>query len=646
MSEQEMRVALIGHQFMGIAHSNAFRNASMWTGLPGKITMKCVCANDTMDSFKAFASKYGWETCETDWRKVVKRDDIDLISIAAPNYLHKEIAIEAAKNGKHILCEKPLANNLSDSKEMPDAVNKAGVRHCCGFSYRFTPSLALARQLVLEVRIGKIYHVFVRYALLVSMFLINIYCQGPKVPVIKVFSSSQDGDRLTRQSDIQFSVNKESVLPLITINEDTIFQKIDGFGATFNEAGMICLNSLDPVEKEKVLQALFSSDSGAGYTLMKSPIGACDFASAGPWYTYNDFPGDTSMQHFTIERDLRPTGLIPFIKNASRYGRFEIQSPMDYAPDWMYDGLKSGEKHIKPEYYSALARYYSRYIKAYADNGVTINYLSMFNEGGCTAYTDITYKVIGEMIKHNVVPRLKADGLNTKILMGETCTRPQGLECFTPVLDDPEVRKHINKLAFHGYDWNNFSSIKDLHNRYPDISMWMTEVCYATLCCIPSGGPSKIPVYGFPDGQFWGNMIMNDMKNWVSGWIYWNMILDQDGGPWLTSPEHGDRDNNSQHPVVIVNRDTKEVTYTGLYYYLAHFSKFIRPGAYRINTVGGTDKLNFVGFKNADGNMVLNVINNGNATECKVSWMGKVTVAQFKAHSITTLMWNTKTKNQ
>jgi len=164
MSKKELRVALIGHQFMGIAHSNAFLNAAIWIDLPVKITMKCICANDTEDNLKAFAGKYGWESYETEWRNVVKRDDVDLISIATPNHLHKEIALEAAKYGKHILCEKPLANNLGDAKEMLDAVNKAGVRHCCGFSYRFTPSLALARQLVLEEKIGRIYHVFVRYA--------------------------------------------------------------------------------------------------------------------------------------------------------------------------------------------------------------------------------------------------------------------------------------------------------------------------------------------------------------------------------------------------------------------------------------------------------------------------------------------------
>lgn len=164
MSKKEIRVALIGHQFMGIAHSNAYRNATMWTDVPAKITLKCLCANDSIENLEKFAANCGWEEVETDWRKVVVRDDIDLISIATPNFLHKEIAIEAVKNGKHVLCEKPLANNLQEACEMLDAAEKAGVKHCCGYSYRFTPSLALARQLVQEGRIGRIYHVFVRYA--------------------------------------------------------------------------------------------------------------------------------------------------------------------------------------------------------------------------------------------------------------------------------------------------------------------------------------------------------------------------------------------------------------------------------------------------------------------------------------------------
>jgi len=149
---------------MGIAHSNAFRNAAMLADAPAKIIMKCVCGGRNDENLKKFAEKYGWEEYDHDWRRVVARKDIDLVSIATPNYLHKQIAVEAAKNGKHILCEKPLANNLEEAQEMFDAVEKAGVRHCCGYSYRFTPSLALARQLVQEGRIGRIYNVFVRYA--------------------------------------------------------------------------------------------------------------------------------------------------------------------------------------------------------------------------------------------------------------------------------------------------------------------------------------------------------------------------------------------------------------------------------------------------------------------------------------------------
>ncbi len=162
--KKEIRIALIGNQFMGVAHSNAFRNAGMWNDLPVKITMKCVCGSKNSKELREFAEKYGWERYETDWRKVVRDKDIDLVSIAVPNQLHKEIAIEAARNGKHVLCEKPLANKLEDAEEMLQAVNDAHIKHCCGFSYRFTPSLALARQLVQEGRIGRIYNVNVRYA--------------------------------------------------------------------------------------------------------------------------------------------------------------------------------------------------------------------------------------------------------------------------------------------------------------------------------------------------------------------------------------------------------------------------------------------------------------------------------------------------
>ncbi len=470
----------------------------------------------------------------------------------------------------------------------------------------------------------------------ICAILLTIRCSQPKGESISVWSSSLDGDRLSKKADAEFKQAGESPGATIIIDEGTKFQKIDGFGASFNEAGMICLNSLPDSAKEKVLKNLFDPENGAGFNLMKSPIAACDFASAGPWYTYNDTPGDTAMNNFSIQRDLGPNGLITFIKAASKYNKLTIQSPMDFAPDWMYYAIKPGQKHIKPEYYPALAKYYMKYLKAYADNGVTIDHIVLFNEGENKWYSNVTYKVMGKIIKNYLGPQLLAIGLKTKIQCGETAFRPEALEKFPAILDDPDARKYVSSMAVHGYDSiKHYEALTELHNRYPDLPIWMTEICWV-----------KVPIKEFSDGEYWGNMIMNDMKNWVSGWIYWNMILDNGGGPWLTSVEHGDPDNNRQHPVVIINRDTKEVTYTGLYYYLTHFSKFVKPGAVRINTTGGSDKLNFAAFKNTDGSIVLNIINNGDETDCNIKWMNKSALQKLKAHSITTLKWTEAPANQ
>ncbi|PWT70157.1 MAG: hypothetical protein C5B59_21150 [Bacteroidetes bacterium] len=474
-------------------------------------------------------------------------------------------------------------------------------------------------------------------ALVIAVFVID-FAAAQKIEVIV---SSQAGDRLFRKSDATFSADAKPSSAIISVDEKKSFQTIEGFGATFNEAGMICLNSLSAEKRNNVLESMFDSVEGAGFTAMKSPIAACDFASGGPWYSYDETPGDTLMNHFSIERDLGANGLITFIKAASRFGKFQIESPMDFAPDWMYYSMNQGEKHVKPEYYSALARYYSRYLKSYLENGVHIDYLNLFNEANNTWYSNVTYKEMSEMIKGYVMPQLKKDGLNVKIQFGETANRPEAMEKFPVALDDKDLQKYIHSLTVHGYDWDKFSILTDLHNRYPDLPIYMTEVCYASPNNLAPDRPRGMPVYEFSDGEFWGNMIVNDLKNWVSAWIYWNMILDENGGPWLVSTAHGDPENNRQHPVVIINRTTKEVAYTGLYYYLSHFSRFVRPGAKRIDCAGNSKQLNVVGFKNADNSIVVNIINNGGDTNSKIYWNNKSFIQNFPAHSITTLKWNT-----
>src|SRR3989441_2302618 len=152
-----LNVGLIGYGFMGRAHSNAFRKVSNFFDLEYQPILKAICGREE-DKVKAFAGKWGYESRETDWRKLLAREDIDLVDIACPNNMHKEIAIAAAKAGKMILCEKPLAMDGPEGLKMVEAVEKAGVANMVWYNYRRIPAVWLAKQLIDEGRLGKIFH--------------------------------------------------------------------------------------------------------------------------------------------------------------------------------------------------------------------------------------------------------------------------------------------------------------------------------------------------------------------------------------------------------------------------------------------------------------------------------------------------------
>lgn len=154
---KEVRVGMIGYKFMGKAHSQAYRDVNMFFPDTPKVDMTAICGRNA-EGVQQAQRQFGWGSYETDWRKLLERKDIDLIDINAPSDAHKEIALAAAAAGKHIFCEKPLALTLADSREMLQAVEKAGVKHMVGFNYRFAPAVRLAKKLVEEGRLGKIHH--------------------------------------------------------------------------------------------------------------------------------------------------------------------------------------------------------------------------------------------------------------------------------------------------------------------------------------------------------------------------------------------------------------------------------------------------------------------------------------------------------
>ena len=156
------RVALLGTKFMGKAHSQAYRNVNMYFSDAPKVERAVICGRNPSETEQA-REAFGWQEASTDWESVVAREDIDIVDISTPGHLHGEMAVAAAEAGKHIVCEKPLANTLEEAEKMVEAVEAAGVNHLLMHNYRRVPAVALAKRMVDDGRIGRIYHFRARY---------------------------------------------------------------------------------------------------------------------------------------------------------------------------------------------------------------------------------------------------------------------------------------------------------------------------------------------------------------------------------------------------------------------------------------------------------------------------------------------------
>jgi len=482
---------------------------------------------------------------------------------------------------------------------------------------------------------------------------------------VKVHVSSNGGDRLSAKPEVQFSESEDAsgassqvnghgnaqanahekvrgnaqVDPQVNtfqVNDAVRYQRMVGFGASIMEAGLMTLNTLPADKQEEVLRALFDAKDGAGFTVMKTPLAGTDFQSAGPWFTYDDVPGDVELKNFSVERDFAPNGVGTYILRARKYGHFALQAPMDYPPDWMLYDVKK-HQDIPPKYYPVLAKYFVKYLEEYKKRGIEIDYLSLFNEPE-EVYTKIKYPEIAALIRDHVGPALQRSGLATKLMISEAPERGVAFKRYPAVLDDPAARKFASAIGYHGYDFKNFDKIAALERKYSDLPFWMDELCYAYEAGYPKN--KKLPIYEFNDGDVWGNIIFSDLEAGTSAWLYWNAILDETGGPWAVSPVHGNPDPNVQHPVVIINKATHEITYTGTYWYLAHFSKFVRPGAVRVETTGHAKGVRVMTFQTPDGGYVVQLLNSRNEnTNVHLRSKGKTLHLILPARSITTANW-------
>ena len=406
------------------------------------------------------------------------------------------------------------------------------------------------------------------------------------------------------------------------------FQTIIGFGGSFTEASAYLLNELSAESRDRILTAYFSEE-GARYSLTRTHMNSCDFSLGN--YSYAPVEGDRELRHFSIEEDR--DDIIPMIKDAMAKSKdgFKILSSPWTAPPWMKDNRDYRGGRLLPEYYDSWALFFSKYIDAYKSEGIDIWGFTVENEplGNNNNWESMHFspEEMTVFVRDYLGPKLEKDGHDVKIL-GYDQNRGEELNSWIDVMFENEASaRYYDGTAIHWYasTYDHFpASLQYAHSKAPDKWLIQSEACVDAEVPVwkedswywskeatdwgwdwaPEDQKSLHPKY-VPVFRYARDMI-GCMNNWVNGWIDWNMVLDKQGGPnwfknWCVAP-------------VIVDPETDEVYFTPLYYTMAHFSRFIRPGATRIGFEQADKTLLLTAAENPDGSVVVVVLNQDSAS--------------------------------
>jgi glucosylceramidase len=442
---------------------------------------------------------------------------------------------------------------------------------------------------------------------------------------IDVFRTARDtGERLATSAAVEFGMEPGYEAPSVVVDASKRFQAIEGFGGAFTEAAADTFARMDSNAQSAILKAYFDPLEGLGYSLCRTHINSCDFSLGN--YAYDETPGDEQLEHFSIDHDLRT--MIPFIRGAMQVAGRPIKffaSPWS-PPAWMKtNGQMNFGGKLKPEYRDAWARYYARYVKAYQEEGIPIWGLSVQNEPEATQTWDsciFTGEEERDFVRDYLGPTLKTEGLGHLRLIIWDHNRDRMFERAKVVLDDPQAAQYVWGTGFHWYVGDHFDNVQRVHDAYPDKALLFTEGCQ-------EGGPHT-GEWGL--GERYAHSIINDLNRWTVGWVDWNLLLNEEGGPNHVG-------NYCSAPILA---DTRLCTLEGVmlqssYYYIGHFSRFIRPGAERIISAPTLDELETTAFRNANGEIAVVVMNRTDAAiPFALKYNHRAAMTEALAHSITT----------
>ena len=416
----------------------------------------------------------------------------------------------------------------------------------------------------------------------------------------------------------------------VFVDPTKTFQTFLGIGGALTDAAAETFAKLPQPKQQEFLAAHFDRDKGIGYTLARTNIHSCDFSSGS--YTYVR-EGDKELKSFSVEHDRQFR--IPFIKQALATTREKLNifaSPWS-PPAFMKDNnnMLHGGK-LKPEFYQAWANYFVRFIRAYEREGIPIWGVSIQNEPMATqTWESCIFSAEDErdFLKNYLGPTIRNERLGDKKVIVWDHNRDLIYQRARTILTDPIAAQYAWGIGYHWYEpWSGgdpmFDNVKLVRETFPDKPLIFTEGCAYPF--------DFQKLQDWKLGEQYGRSMINDFNSGTVGWTDWNILLDETGGPnhvknFCFAPVHADT-------------RTGQLIYTNSYYYIGHFSKFVRPGARRIASSPSRSQLLSTAFINPDGKVSVVVMNKGDQKVSYFLWLdGQAAEVESLPHSIQTLVF-------
>lgn len=418
---------------------------------------------------------------------------------------------------------------------------------------------------------------------------------------LTVITTAKDTNLKLTQTG-QYSFNK-AVQPLeseisVFVNPQKKFQTFLGIGGAITDASAEVFYKLPEDKQDELMNAYFGK-AGIDYTLLRTTIHSCDFSSES--YTYVK-ENDKDLNTFSIEHDKQER--IPMIKLAM----IQATSPMPlYVSPWSPPAFMKGKKNmlhggkLLPEFYQSWANYYVKFIKAYEEEGLPIWGLTIQNEPmAVQTWESCIYTAEEErdFLKNYLGPTLERNGLGDKKIIVWDHNRDLISHRANTIFGDPKAAKYAWGIGFHWYEtwaggdpkWENLRNVKE---SFPDKKLLFTEGC------VEKFDPNQYNRWS--NAERYGISMINDFNCGTVGWTDWNILLDHNGGP--------NHVGNFCFAPIHANTQTGEIIYTPSYYYIGHFSKYIRPNAKRISTTTSHTHLLSTSFLNENNEVITIVMN-------------------------------------